>query len=52
MDHYEIQGILLESSIIFVLATTDQSDCPPYIKKVCRSLLEKNSAVNLWENLK
>lgn len=51
MDDYEIQDILTEELMIFVVATTGQGDCPSNMKKFWRFLLKKNHQINLLDNL-
>ncbi|KAK0099209.1 hypothetical protein PV326_000046 [Microctonus aethiopoides] len=52
MDDYQIQNIVCERLIIFVVATTGQGECPMNMRRFWRFLLQKNLPINLLENLK
>lgn len=52
LDDYDIQNLLSDQLIIFVVATTGQGDPPANMKQFWRYLLRKNLSANVLQNLK
>ncbi|XP_057323905.1 NADPH-dependent diflavin oxidoreductase 1 [Microplitis mediator] len=52
MNDYDIENIINEKLIIFVVSTTGQGECPSNMRKFWRFLLQKKLPDNFIDNLK